>query len=161
MKIKLSKDRKEAGLKAFMAGVEMDMRDNIYFENFKSLIDEKKTWSGENASRSTIALPQIQEKLVEALKKTGKPIVVLLASGRPLELIRLEPLADAIVEMWQPGTVGGTPLAGILSGRVNPSAKLAITFPLTTGQIPTYYNMRPSARLPKRPLSIFDILSLF
>jgi beta-glucosidase len=112
-------------------------------------LGEKKTWSGENASRSTIALPQIQEKLVQALKKTGKPIVLVLASGRPLELVRLEPLADAILEMWQPGTVGGTPLAGILSGRVNPSAKLAITFPLTTGQIPTYYNMRPSARLPK------------
>lgn len=112
-------------------------------------LGEKKTWSGENASRSTIALPQIQEKLVETLKKTAKPIVLLLASGRPLELARLEPLADAMLEMWQPGTYGGTPTAGIVSGRVNPSAKLAITFPLTTGQIPTYYNMRPSARLPK------------
>ena len=112
-------------------------------------LGEKKTWSGENASRSTIALPQIQEKLVETLKKTGKPIVLLLASGRPLELVRLEPLADAMLQMWQPGTYGGTPTAGILSGRVNPSGKLPITFPLTTGQIPTYYNMRPSARLPK------------
>jgi beta-glucosidase len=112
-------------------------------------LGEKKTWSGENASRSTIALPAIQEKLMEILKKTNKPIVLILASGRPLELFRLEPLAAAILEIWQPGTVGGTPLAGILSGRVNPSAKLAITFPLTTGQIPTYYNMRPSARLPK------------
>lgn len=112
-------------------------------------LGEKKTWSGENASRSTIALPAIQEKLMEILKKTNKPIVLILASGRPLELSRLEPLAAAILEIWQPGTVGGTPLAGILSGRVNPSAKLAITFPLTTGQIPTYYNMRPSARLPK------------
>jgi beta-glucosidase len=112
-------------------------------------LGEKKTWSGENASRSTIALPAIQEKLMEILKKTNKPIVLILASGRPLELFRLEPWAAAILEIWQPGTVGGTPLAGILSGRVNPSAKLAITFPLTTGQIPTYYNMRPSARLPK------------
>jgi beta-glucosidase len=109
-------------------------------------LGEKKTWSGENASRSTIALPQIQEKLVETLKKTGKPIVLVLASGRPLELVRLEPLVDAMLEIWQPGTYGGTPTAGILSGRVNPSAKLAITFPLSTGQIPTYYNMRPSAR---------------
>ena len=113
-------------------------------------LGEKKTWSGENASRSTIALPQIQEKLVEMLKKTGKPIVLLLASGRPLELVRLEPLADAMLQMWQPGTYGGTPTAGILSGRVNPSGKLPITFPLTTGQIPTYYNMRPSARAPNQ-----------
>ncbi|RUT67979.1 beta-glucosidase BglX [Flavobacterium cupreum] len=109
-------------------------------------LGEKKTWSGENASRSTIALPEIQEKLVSALKKTGKPIVLVLSNGRPLELVRVEPLVDAIVEIWQPGVAGGTPLAGILSGRINPSAKLAITFPLTTGQIPTYYSMRQSAR---------------
>ena len=109
-------------------------------------LGEKKEWSGENASRSTIALPAIQEKLVQELKKTGKPIVLILSNGRPLELIRLEPLADAIVEIWQPGIAGGSALAGILSGRINPSGKLAITFPLTTGQIPTYYNMRQSAR---------------
>jgi beta-glucosidase len=56
-------------------------------------------------------------------------------------------MADAILEIWQPGVAGGTPLAGILSGRVNPSGRLAITFPLATGQIPIYYNMRPSARI--------------
>lgn len=109
-------------------------------------LGEKKTWSGENASRSTIALPAIQEKLMIELRKTGKPIVLVLSNGRPLELVRLEPLADAIVEAWQPGTYGGLPLAGILSGRINPSGKLAMTFPLTTGQIPIYYNMRPAAR---------------
>jgi beta-glucosidase len=112
-------------------------------------LGELKTWSGENASRASIALPAIQEKLVMALKKTGKPVILILSNGRPLELIRLEPLADAIVEIWQPGIAGGSPLAGIISGRINPSGKLAITFPLTTGQIPTYYNMRHSARLPK------------
>ena len=109
-------------------------------------VGELKTWSGENASRSSIALPAIQEKLIAAMKQTGKPIILILSNGRPLELVRLEPLADAIVEIWQPGIAGGTPLAGILSGRINPSAKLAITFPLTSGQIPTYYNMRQSAR---------------
>ena len=109
-------------------------------------LGEKREWSGENASRSTIALPAIQEKLVQELKKTGKPIVLILSNGRPLELIRLEPLADAIVEIWQPGVAGGSALSGILSGRINPSGKLSITFPLTTGQIPTYYNMRQSAR---------------
>ncbi len=109
-------------------------------------LGEKKTWSGENSSRSTIALPAVQEKLVQELKKTGKPIVLVLASGRPLELVRLEPMADAVIEMWQPGVAGGTALASILSGRVNPSGKLDITFPLTSGQIPTYYDMRQSAR---------------
>jgi len=109
-------------------------------------LGELKTWSGENASRSSIALPIIQEKLVSEIEKTGKPIILVLSNGRPLELVRIEPLVDAIIEIWQPGITGGTPLAGILSGRVNPSGKLAITFPLTTGQIPMYYNMRQCAR---------------
>lgn len=109
-------------------------------------LGEKKTWSGENASRSTIALPEIQEKLALALQKTGKPVVLVLSNGRPLELVRLEKAADAIIEIWQPGIAGGSTLAGILSGSINPSGKLAITFPLTTGQIPVYYSMRQSAR---------------
>ncbi|MDP4184834.1 MAG: glycoside hydrolase family 3 N-terminal domain-containing protein [Bacteroidota bacterium] len=109
-------------------------------------LGEKREWSGENASRSTLALPAIQEKLVQTLKNTGKPVVLILSNGRPLELVRLEPLADAIVEIWQPGIAGGSALAGILSGRINPSGRLPITFPLTTGQIPIYYNMRQSSR---------------
>ena len=109
-------------------------------------LGEKRGWSGENASRSTIALPSVQEALLAALKEAGKPVVVLLANGRPLELVRIEKLADAIVEMWQPGVAGGKPVAGILSGRVNPSGKLAITFPYMTGQIPVYYNHRSPAR---------------
>ncbi len=109
-------------------------------------LGEMRRWSGENGSRSTIALPAIQEQLVNELKKTGKPIVLVLSSGRPLELIRLNKQADAVLEMWQPGTQGGPAVAGILSGRYNPSGKLAITFPQTTGQIPIHYNMRQSAR---------------
>ena len=107
---------------------------------------EKKKWSGENAPRSTLALPAIQAKLIAELKKTGKPIVFVFSSGRPIELDVFEPLSDAMLAIWQPGIAGGTPLAGILSGRLNPSGKLAITFPLKTGQIPIYYNMRQSAR---------------
>lgn len=121
-------------------------------------LGEKKEWSGENASRSSIALPFIQEKLVMELKKIGKPIILILSNGRPLELIRLEPLADAIIEIWQPGVAGGSPLAGILSGRINPSGKLAITFPLNTGQIPTYYNMRQKAR-PYGKMGIYQDIS--
>ncbi len=109
-------------------------------------LGEKKEWSGENASRSTIALPPIQEELAMALKKLGKPVILVLSSGRPLELNRLEPISEAILTMWQPGTSGGKPLSGVLSGRVNPSGKLAMTFPFSTGQIPIYYNRRQSAR---------------
>jgi beta-glucosidase len=109
-------------------------------------LGEKKDWSGENASRSTIALPKIQEDLVMELRKAGKPLILLLSSGRPLELNRLEPLSDAMVAIWQPGIMTGKAVAGILSGRVNPSGKLSMTFPYSTGQIPVYYNARQSAR---------------
>ena len=109
-------------------------------------LGEMLTWSGENASRSTIALPQIQEELVKELKKAGKPVVLVLVNGRPLELNRLEPVSDAILEIWQPGVNGALQMAGILSGRINPSGKLAMTFPYSTGQIPIYYNRRKSGR---------------
>ncbi|WP_100616017.1 glycoside hydrolase family 3 N-terminal domain-containing protein [Confluentibacter citreus] len=126
-------------------------------------LGEKKNWSGENGSRSSIALPKIQEDLVEELLKAKKPIILVLSSGRPLELIRLNKLADAVVEIWQPGTMAGSAVAGILSGRHNPSGKLSITFPQSTGQIPIYYNMRESARptlghyqdIPRDPLYWF------
>lgn len=109
-------------------------------------LGEMLTWSGENASRSTIALPQIQEELVKELKEAGKPIILVLSNGRPLELNRMEPLCDAILEIWQPGINGARSMAGILSGRINPSGKLAMTFPYSTGQIPIYYNRHKSGR---------------
>ncbi len=126
-------------------------------------LGEKRHWSGENGSRSTIALPKIQEALVEELQKTNKPIILMLSSGRPLELMKLEKMVDAIVQIWQPGTMAGPAVAGLLSGRHNPSGKLAMTFPQTTGQIPIYYNMRQAARptlghyqdIPRDPLYWF------
>ena len=109
-------------------------------------LGEMLNWSGENTSRSSIALPAGQERLLEALNAAGKPVVVTLTNGRPLELNRIEPLANAILETWQPGINGAGALAGILSGRINPSGKLAITFPWSTGQIPIYYNRHKSGR---------------
>ena len=155
------------------AGCDFDGNDRSGFEEAKKIassadaivvcLGEKAQWSGENASRSTLALPQIQEGLLMELKKTGKPIVLLLSSGRPLELNRLEPLCDAILTMWQPGTPGGKAAAAVISGKVNPSGKLAMTFPFATGQIPIYYNHRQSARpnqgkyqdIPSKPLYDF------
>lgn len=140
----------------YALGCDFDGQDKKNFEEAKNVaanadvivlcLGEKKNWSGENASRSTIALPQIQEELAVELKKLGKPVILVLSSGRPLELNRLEPISDAILTMWHPGTPGGKPLAGVLSGRVNPSGKLSMTFPYSTGQIPIYYNYRQSAR---------------
>lgn len=109
-------------------------------------LGEKMEWSGENCSRSTIELPEIQIELLKAVKATGKPVVVALANGRALGLGNVEPLADAILEVWQPGVAGGSPMAGIISGRINPSGKLDVTFPYVTGQIPIYYNHRQRAR---------------
>lgn len=108
-------------------------------------LGENRRWSGENAPMASISLPAAQEELLAEVKKAGKPVVLALFAGRPLDLSRMEPLADAVVMMWQPSISGGKPLAGILSGRVNPSGKLSITFPRTTAQIPIYYNRRPSS----------------
>jgi len=154
-------------------GCDFEGSDKSGFEEAKNVsadadaiivcLGEKAQWSGENASRSTLALPQIQEELLIELKKTGKPIILLLSSGRPLELNRLEPLCDAILTMWQPGTPGGKAAAAVIFGKVNPSGKLAMTFPYSTGQIPVYYNHRQSARpnqgkyqdIPSKPLYDF------
>lgn len=109
-------------------------------------LGEKKNWSGENGSRSSLSLPPIQEELMHLISQTGKPVVLVLSAGRPLELVRIHGLADAIVMMWQPGVEGGTALASILSGKSNPSGRLSISFPLTTNQQPVHYNRRQSSR---------------
>ena len=109
-------------------------------------LGECKWHTGEDAIRSTIALPQMQLDLLKKIHATGKPIVLVLATGRAVELGPIEPLCDAIVEMWHPGTCAGSPIAGVLSGRINPSGKLPLTFPYSSGQMPIYYNQRASAR---------------
>jgi beta-glucosidase len=167
---------KEIGNKAtvnYAYGCGFEKYDTTGFQNAREAaansdviilcLGEDRRWSGENGSRSSIALPAIQEKLAEELNKLGKPVILILSNGRPLELIRLNKWCDAIVEIWQPGIAGGSALAGILSGRINPSGKLSITFPQTTGQIPMYYNMRQSSRptigyyqdIPKEPMFSF------
>ena len=103
-------------------------------------------WSGENCSRSTIELPKIQEDLLDAVASVGKPVVLLNSSGRPVDLHRMERNADAVMQIWHPGVRAGNAVAGLLSGRYNPSGKLAMTFPYNTGQIPIYYNRRNSGR---------------
>lgn len=109
-------------------------------------LGEGDKWSGENKTRASISLPQIQEDLFETMCNTGKPVVVIVEAGRPIDLTRIAPKAAAIVDIWCPGHRGGPALAGILSGRYNPSAKLPITFPAGLGQVPIYYNHRDRAR---------------
>ncbi|AGX02978.1 glycosyl hydrolase, family 3 [Bacillus sp. NRRL B-14911] len=103
-------------------------------------LGESSGMSGEAGSRSNIKLPEAQLKLFRELKKTGKPIVVILFNGRPLDLTDISGEADAILEAWQPGTEGGAAIAEILYGDENPSGKLTMSFPYTAGQVPVYYN---------------------
>ena len=107
---------------------------------------EQGNWSGENQSRANITLPEAQTDLIAALRQSGKPLVLVLANGRPLDLHEVEPQVGAILEIWQPGVNGAQSMAGILSGRINPSGKLDVTFPYSGAQIPIYYNRHPAAR---------------
>jgi beta-glucosidase len=102
-------------------------------------LGEKQQMSGEAASRSSIDLPGEQEQLLEAVASTGKPIVLVLINGRPLNLTGAAAHVPAIVETWYPGVEGGNAIADVLFGDVNPGGKLPVTFPRSTGQIPIYY----------------------
>ena len=96
--------------------------------------------AGEDRALSNPSISLGQIELLKALKKTGKPIVALVSSGRPLILTDAEPLTDALVQTWILGTEHGNAVADVLSGAVNPSAKTVMTFPFALGQIPIYYN---------------------
>lgn len=109
-------------------------------------IGEAHWMSGEAASRSDIGLPGVQQELVEALHKTGKPIVVVLINGRPLTINWIDANIPAILEAWFPGTQGGHAIANVLFGDYNPSGKLPVTFPKNVGQIPIYYSMKNTGR---------------
>jgi len=103
-------------------------------------IGEPSDWSGEAHSRAYLELPKCQKQLLAALKTTGKPIVLVLFSGRPLIITDEEKQFSTIIEAWHGGTMAAPALANVLFGNVNPSAKITATFPKSMGQIPIYYN---------------------
>lgn len=109
-------------------------------------IGEAALMSGEAASRADLNLPGVQQRLFDELKKTGKPVVAVLFSGRPLTINNLEKDADAILEVWFPGTQAGLAIADVLFGDYNPSGKLPVTFPRSVGQIPIFYSMKNTGR---------------
>jgi len=109
-------------------------------------LGEGKYWTGENKTRASICLPDDQIQLFDELCKTGKKVVVVIESGRPLDLRHIEEKAAAILFEWCPGHRGGPAVAGLLSGKYNPSGKLPVTFPAGIGQVPIYYNHRDRAR---------------
>lgn len=102
--------------------------------------------SGENCSRADIGLPETQKNLLRSIAELDKPIVLLVASGRPILYADLEPCADAILHLWQGGHEAARACFDLLTGICNPSGRLAMTFPRSMGQIPIYYNEHRRAR---------------
>jgi len=109
-------------------------------------LGEREDMSGEAGSRVFLDVPGVQQKLAEEVMKLGKPTVLVLFNGRPLDLRWFDEHVPAIVEAWYPGTEGGHAVADVLFGDVNPSAKLTMSFPYAVGQIPVYYNCLNTGR---------------
>jgi beta-glucosidase len=109
-------------------------------------LGESRGQSGEAAARSVIDLPGKQQELIDAIKATGKPFVVVLFNGRPLTLANVAASSPAILEAWFPGVEAGNAVADVLFGKVNPGGKLPVSFPRSLGQIPIYYNHEPTGR---------------
>jgi beta-glucosidase len=113
-------------------------------------VGETADMSGEAASRANLTLPGRQQQLLEAVVATGKRVVLVVESGRPLDMRWASEHVAAIVQAWYPGTEAGHAIADVLSGDAAPSARLPISWPRSIGQIPIYYNHaatgRPSTR---------------
>ena len=109
-------------------------------------LGESAEMSGESASRSDITIPKIQQELLAALLKTGKPVILVLFTGRPLALKWENSNVPAILNVWFGGTEAGDAIADVLFGDVNPSGKLSATFPQNVGQVPIFYNHKNTGR---------------
>ncbi len=109
-------------------------------------LGESSEMSGESSSRTDLNIPESQRRLLEALLKTGKPVVLVLFTGRPLTLTWEDEHVPAILNVWFAGTESGKAIADVLFGDVNPSGKLPATFPQNVGQIPLYYSHKNTGR---------------
>ena len=109
-------------------------------------LGESAELSGESSSRTDLEIPEIQRELLDALLKTGKPVVLVLFNGRPLVLNTQKEKVPAILNVWFGGSETGNAIADVLFGDVNPSGKLTMTFPRNVGQIPIYYNHKNTGR---------------
>jgi beta-glucosidase len=103
-------------------------------------LGEPRSWTGENSSRCTLDLPARQKALFDAVTATGKPVIVVLISGRPLAIPSVQEKATALLEAWDPGVQGGNGIADILFGDVEAGGRLTASFPRSVGQLPVYYN---------------------
>ena len=109
-------------------------------------LGESSEMSGESSSRSDIKLPDVQKRLLQALLKTGKPVVLVLFTGRPLAIKWESENVPAILNVWFGGTQAANAISDVLFGDVNPSGKLTATFPQNVGQVPIYYSHKNTGR---------------
>ena len=123
-------------------------------------LGEDSTQSGEATSKVSLKLPAVQLKLISEIKKTGKRIVTLIFSGRPLELKEVRDLSDALMICWLPGTEGGHGVLDVISGKMSPSGRLPVSFPYTVGQEPLHYDAYPTGR-PKPEKGPFEYTSRY
>ena len=111
-----------------------------------AFLGEDDRIAGEARSRSSLDLPGNQRKFLMELKKTGKPVVLVLINGRPLSINWANENIPAIVEAWFPGLYGGTAIADVLFGKYNPGGKMSVTTPKTVGQIPFNFPYKPDSQ---------------
>jgi beta-glucosidase len=140
----------------YVKGCEVNSKDTSGFaEAFSAaskadmvllFIGESEDMSGEAGSRSDLNLPGMQEALAKRINASGKPVVAVVFSGRPLTINWLNDNVPAIIEAWFPGSQAGNAIADVLFGRYNPSGKIPVTFPRSTGQIPVYYYHKNTGR---------------
>lgn len=110
-------------------------------------VGESHRRTGEARNIAELVLPPGQEELIEAIGKTGKPLIVVQCTGRPVPSPKIEQYAQSLVYAWQSGTETGNAVGNLLFGRSNPSGKLTMTVPRSTGQIPMYYGRKPIGKM--------------
>jgi beta-glucosidase len=111
-----------------------------------AVVGEASEMSGEASSRTDITIPESQKILINALSKTGKPLVLVVMTGRPLALTQENALATSMIVTWHAGIEAGNAIADVLFGNYNPSGKLSATFPRNLGQVPIFYNHKNTGR---------------
>ncbi len=111
-----------------------------------AVVGEASEMSGESSSRTDISIPESQQRLIRALVDTGKPVVLVLMSGRPLTISEELDMPVSILQVWHPGVEAGNAIADVVFGDYNPSGKLTVTWPINVGQIPIYHSAKVTGR---------------
>jgi beta-glucosidase len=132
----------ENGTEGFTDAVDAALKSDVVI----MVLGEDLYYSGENRNRTSLELPGSQQQLLERIYEIGKPVVLLVAGGRPLSITWADKHIPAIVEVWHLGNQAGNAIADVIFGDYNPSGKLPVTFPKTVGQVPVYYNDKITGR---------------